>query len=221
MITYMKITLLTFILLLAFAYSNAQTSYGIRIGLNLSDVNVKLKDSWHQFPDNEESLMGINAGFYASFGISERLAIRPEIQFVQKGHRLKPFAPTDQPGSKINLSYIQVPLIVSFKILEKLYADVGPSIGYKVSSRSESDHFLIEDYMDQFSEDFELSILGGLRYSISEKFDISLQYNQGISNITNIGGLYYIENPTTGQLEGFEYIVRNRTLLLFVSYKLF
>lgn len=217
----MKITIITFILFLTFAYSDAQTSYGVRLGLNFSDVQVKLKDSWYQFPDNEEALLGINAGFYASFDIFERLAFRPEIQFVQKGHRLKPFAPTDQPGSKINLSYVQVPLILSVKIMEKLYTDIGPSFGYKVLMRSESDHFLIENYMNQFSEDFEISVLGGLRYSISEKFDISLQYNQGISNITNIGGLFHIENPNTGQIEGFEYIVRNRVLLFFVGYKLF
>jgi hypothetical protein len=199
--------------------TNAQVSYGIKAGPNLNDVRFYLKDSWHDQHRYWQTTLGLHAGFFLSVQLTERFSVRPEPEFIQKGFLVKAFPPDDQPKSRITFSYIQLPVLFSFKVIDKLYLEAGPAVGHRLSKSSSSDHFQFDYYMTLFEEKFELSVLGGVRFAVTENVGLALRHNYGLSNIIHPGPVY-VQNPDTGRLEGFEQRGKNIVLLFSVDYNL-
>jgi hypothetical protein len=215
----MKWFWLLLIVMLRVPVTYAQVSYGIKAGPNLSDVRFYLKDSWHDQHRYWQTTLGFHAGFFLSVPLTNRFSVRPELEFIQKGFLVKALPQGDQPKSRITFAYIQLPVLFSFKVVDKLYLEAGPAVGYRLSKSSSSDHFQFDYYMTLFEEKFELSVLGGVRFAVTENVGLALRYNYGLSNIIHPGPVY-VQNPDTGQLEGFEQQGKNMVLLFSVDYNL-
>ena len=122
----MKRSGLFFFLWVATHCVSAQIQFGVKAGLNLSDVVIN-----NSFDPNVEPAFqvkpGLHAGFFVSTQRDEKFGFAAELLYSSKGVRT---------FSVINLHYITVPLLLQYHFHPKFFAEVGPEIGYLVSAHS-------------------------------------------------------------------------------------
>lgn len=105
--------------------ANAQVSFGIKGGTNIAEHSFKEQGT----TINRASINGFTLGAVLEIGLSENVFVQPEAVFVQKGSELE--APT--LGEKINVNYIDIPVLLKVKLLNTKLINVnllgGPSFG--------------------------------------------------------------------------------------------
>jgi len=150
--------LLLLIAIFAFSFqsfSQEDALYGIRGGINISNLDFE--------PDPEFSNThrnGVAFGFFAEFNITDTFLIMPEIQFSAEGAKEK----------DLRLDYIQAPILLKYRISDKLYTGAGPLVGVKI--HEEEDGF----------KNFALSGVAGFEYMITETIFIDARYIYGFTN---------------------------------------
>jgi len=162
----MKKIILSAIAIMAFAFTNAQsTRFGIKGGLNLSTVvggDV----------ENTKSIVGFHVGGLAEIHVVEKFYIQPEVLFSAQGTK------ADDLGSDIDikLNYLNIPVIAKYYIVDKKFnVEAGPQLGILLSAKAED--FDIKD--DTKSVDFGFNV--GAGYSFTDNLSIGLRYTIGLS----------------------------------------
>lgn len=150
--------ILLFILVLGCSYYtySQDAKYGVRAGLNISNLDF----DGNPFMENKHR-NGFVIGFFAEFNLKKGLSFSPELQFSAEGAKEEP----------INLDYIQSPLLFDFKLSPKLFFEVGPQVGVKISK------------VDDGIKDLAFSGVGGFSYNITPMIFVDLRYTYGFSNI--------------------------------------
>ena len=105
-----KIILTTLTCIFFLLYANAQISFGIKGGLNLS--NVKFPGS-----PNNKTRLGFNAGLLTQVSIFKKFIVQPELLYSVKGHKFP--ATNFNGGGTLSLNYISVPVLVGFRPIKK------------------------------------------------------------------------------------------------------
>lgn len=117
----------------------AQSKIGLRAGINLANVSA-LQEDFNPTLD-PKSITGLNIAVFTELGISERFAIQPEINFLQKGTQVngKDIEGNSEVGVKMRVNYLEVPVLAKLKLGAdkklRAYAMLGPSIGYALSGK--------------------------------------------------------------------------------------
>ena len=119
--------------------AQAQTTFGLRAGVNLQNINGKEYDG----SDTDNKLKtGFNIGVNAEIPVAPDFYVQPGVLFTTKGAKSK-----DDDDIKINLSYIEVTINFLFKPTlgaGKLLLGVGPyiafAIGGKYTDQNDKDH---------------------------------------------------------------------------------
>lgn len=155
----MKKSLLLFALFLTSLYGFSQDAlYGVRAGYNIS--NLDFEDDFATLVDHSHR-NGFAVGFFAEYSVSNKVSIAPEIQFSAEGSKQE----------SLRIDYIQMPILVKFKVTDKLAIGVGPLASLKG-----------HEYQDGF-KNFSFSGIGGLEYLISDEFFIDARYSYGLTNV--------------------------------------
>jgi hypothetical protein len=104
-----------------------ETLFGVKAGVNFASI---VGDDF----EDASSLTGFNIGAVASLGLSDVIAIQPEVVFSGQG------AKDDEDGEfKTKLGYVNVPVLLSFTVVEGLSLQAGPQIGINISAKDEFD----------------------------------------------------------------------------------
>ena len=115
--------------LLITAAVNAQLSFGVKAGLNASNVYGKDIDSG-------SSLIGYHAGLTLEYHFNPLMTIQSGLYIQSKGHTDK-----HDDSDKIKLTYLQIPIHAAYKIEvmpeTKIELHAGPYIAYGISGKSE------------------------------------------------------------------------------------
>ena len=105
--------------------TNAQVSFGIKGGTNIAEHSFKEQGT----TINRESINGFTLGAVLEVGLTDNIFIQPEAVFVQKGSELE----TPTLGEKINVNYLDVPVLLKLKLLNTKMLNInllgGPSFG--------------------------------------------------------------------------------------------
>ncbi|CAM2906394.1 porin family protein [Flavobacterium frigoris] len=203
----MKKITLTVAAVLAFAFSNAQTTkFGIKGGLNVSNFSGDVEDN--------SALVGFNVGGFVEIKVSDKFAVQPELLFSTQGAKNE----FTEPGgykvdSKLTLGYINVPVMLKYYAAEKFSLEAGPQIGFLVSAKSKADITdggttvtVKEDSKDQFkSIDFGMNF--GAGYDFTENLSAGLRYNLGLSNIADVeaGDDFKLKNSVFSVSLGYKF----------------
>jgi opacity protein-like surface antigen len=204
-----KIILTSFMLCSVFAFSQ-EIKFGAKIGLNLSN----LRGDYPTGIDEHNSKIGFHIGGFAEYEINDKFTLQPELLFSTQGNT---YGYKDYYGGgsyydgadyNLKLNYLNLPVIVKYKIIEKLSIDFGPQIGYLMSaktkidvtedSRDPSQNYSVE--IDMLNDgtynvggttiqtkasvnrlDFSLNL--GASYDITEKIFLQGRYNFGLSTV--------------------------------------
>ena len=190
----MKLSLLSVItLLLASITTNAQQEYfeyGFKGGLNLSNISG-------DEVSNYETRTSMNIGAYGLYKILPKLGIQAELLYSEQGFSERfdsEEVDIDEIKSLTRMQYINLPVLVSYNLIEQLWIEGGVQVGYLVNAEEEREERSIDDSGQLISETetinqtnryegLELGLLGGLRYKLSQNFMIQARYEKSINDI--------------------------------------
>ena len=204
-----KIILTSFMLCSVLAFSQ-EIKFGAKVGLNLSN----LTGDYPTEIDEHNSKLGFHIGGFAEYPINEQFTLQPELLFSTQGNT---YGFKDYYGSgsyydgvdyNLKLNYLNIPVILKYKVIEKLSIDFGPQIGYLMSaktkidvtedSRDPSQNYSVEiDMLNDGTYDIggttvqvkssanrlDFSLNLGASYDISEKIFLQGRYNLGLSTV--------------------------------------
>lgn len=169
------------------------TNVGIKGGLNLYNVN-------NESSENGEAKAGFHLGLIGHIHLNERFAFQPEVVFSTQGSKRKELG----QEVKLNLNYINVPLLLQYMFDNGFRLQAGPQLGLLVSAKNEVNKSEINQKDDY--KNIELGASFGMGYvNPNSNFGIDARYNLGLTDInensagvsSNRGfqlGLFYLFN---------------------------
>ncbi|MDR0230221.1 MAG: PorT family protein [Flavobacteriaceae bacterium] len=208
----MKKQLLSFVAFIAIvSVASAQTPeirYGAKGGINFASLsNVEYSKGY----------TGFHIGGVVEIKLSDKFSVQPELLFSKQGVKIEGdisyslFNPNDFNVSmkgKDVLNYINIPVMAKYYVRDGFSLQVGPQVGYLLSTKSIIDHISVNGMTQQEMEaagieleydsnsknhankiDFGLNF--GLGYELSNGLFFDARYNLGI---TNVDKKYYDEN---------------------------
>ncbi|MCB9201950.1 MAG: PorT family protein [Flavobacteriales bacterium] len=160
-----------------------ETKFGAKAGVNLANLTGDV--------ENSDMKVGFYVGGYANIGITEVFSFQPELLYSAQGAKFEESGSGYSYEEKLNLSYLNIPLMLQYELAEGFKAEFGPQVGFLLSAKdkwegsyageSESGD---EDVKDAFkSIDFGLNI--GLNYELESGLNFGARYNVGLSNIAD------------------------------------
>lgn len=156
----MKKVLLTSLFLLAITLTFAQgfesTKYGVRAGVNVSNLDFEPTPIDRNLHRN-----GFYFGGFAEFSLSETLWLNTELQWSAEGAK----------DENWKANYINLPIQLRFLLGERLSIGVGPQIGLKTWQSADA------------YNTFNFSGVGGVQYSLFEDYFIEARAVYGFSDM--------------------------------------
>ena len=168
---FSSIALVILLLLSTGSTGWAQAAFGIRAGLNVSNI------SFDNLPNKSERF-GFHAGVFANLPVvPDFISVQPELSFSVKGTAFKPL----NERQTLNMNYVDFLLPVAFQ-LGPIDVQVGPFASYLIST---PDYTVFNDntvVVDAFKK-FDAGLTAGLSFNFG-KMLLGIRYNQGFADVT-------------------------------------
>ena len=163
--------LMVLMLVASVSVSQAQIKFGVRAGLNASNV------SFPNLPEKSERF-GFHLGAFADVPVSPNfMSVQPELSYSVKGAGFK-FLNDRQT---LNMNYIDFLVPVAFK-LDAFDLQVGPFASFLISTPDYKFYNDNKVTVDAFKK-FDAGLTAGLSYNFSKMF-VGVRYNQGFIDVT-------------------------------------
>ncbi|HYH56533.1 MAG TPA: porin family protein [Anseongella sp.] len=186
---------------LAFGLSNsfAQTTFGVKAGANIADVNF---DTGSSITLNPDVLVGFYAGGFARLGVSSKFSVQPELLLSLQGFKFNLGELSEEGGdfevSSKNL-YLNLPVMARFAATEALHLEAGPQVGLLLNSKGEIEGISAED--EDSYKDIDFGVNVGAGYTLPMGLSIEARYNFGLANI--VEGLEDTDASVTNRVLSF------------------
>ena len=183
----MKKTMLLFIVLaimLSGGLFAGDIGFGAKAGLNLANYTGDDVD------DEAKAKLGATLGSFATIPLGEKLVVRPEVLFTQKGVRYKEEDDGYELKGKEKLNFLDIPILVVFQATDAISAFAGPyldlflsgEMSLELSGEGESIEF------DEKIESEDVNSLGfglifGGAYGVTENIDVEARVALGLSSM--------------------------------------
>jgi opacity protein-like surface antigen len=200
----MKKIILTVSAVFAFGFMNAQeTKFGVKGGVNFATITGDVEDV--------SMKVGFNVGGFVEIKVSDKFSVQPELLFSTQGAKQEESGAGFQSKYKLNLGYLNIPLMAKYYVADKFSLEVGPQIGFLVNAKSKfeltSDGTTVsgdEDVKDDFeSVDFGFNF--GTGYDFTENLSANVRYNLGLTNIVKDSGNDKINNSVLSLSLGYKF----------------
>ena len=230
-----KLASILTLVFLTFA-TNAQSlipvKYGIKAGLNFSNLNITPAIDGVQPTDNS-SQMGIAAGFIVHIPLSDKWFINPEVLYSQKGASFNYAFTHDyeidqrdeyKTTNPLTLSYVELNPTISYKATDKLALNFGPSVSFLIGEKydytqepvrdiTNTTNILTEGLVETESLDVGLNL--GISYFFTEHFFVDSRVYTGFIEIASAIQPYEV---ITSIIPNPAYTLKNRAIVLSISY---
>jgi len=186
----MKKLFLAILAMAAFGTAEAQTArFGIKGGLNISTLTGEI--------ENAEPKIGAHLGGLVEIKVAKKFAIQPELLFSLQGAKndyVRNIGNTRYVNEeKINLLYLQVPVMAKFYVLPSLSLEAGPQLGVLLDAESKyslresngnnasssSRSYDIKNNLRTLDAGFNL----GASYYFNNNIFVQARYSFGLSSI--------------------------------------
>ena len=159
------------LMILTPSVSQAQIKFGIRAGLNASNI------SFEKLPNKSERF-GYHLGVFSDVPVMpDFMSLQPELSYSVKGAGFEP----STGRQTLNMNYVDFFLPVAFK-LSLFDLQVGPFASYLISKPDYAVYNENKVIVDAFKT-LDIGLTGGLAVNIN-KLMIGVRYNQGFIDIS-------------------------------------
>jgi len=153
--------------------SAQHVNIGIKGGLNLYNVHTEDQDAGDIKP-------GFNLGLLGHIHLAKQWAFQPEVVFSVQGTK----SSIGELDSKLNLNYVNVPLLIQYMFDNGFRIEAGPQIGFLASAKAKVGNEDAVDVKDNFKS-VEFGVGAGLSYVHPPSgVGVDVRYNLGLTNIT-------------------------------------
>ena len=157
--------------------SSAQFTIGPKAGLNLSKEHF----GENAIDEDIKFKQGLNIGIFGKYMMNDKLGIQAELLYSQQGHKsnislldyggnLTQNGNLTQIGYKSSSHYLNIPFVLKFYPLKRIFIEAGPQVGYCFKSKN----------MKYKTIDFSLA--GGIGIDIGYGLNVSARYNHGLTH---------------------------------------
>ncbi|MFB3389006.1 porin family protein [Flavobacterium sp. LAR06] len=202
----MKKIIMTAAAVMAFAFSNAQeTKFGVKGGVNFANLTGDTEDA--------SLKVGFHVGGFAEIKVSDKFSVQPELLYSTQGAKFDESGEGFDIENKLNLSYLNIPVMAKFYVAEKFSLEAGPQIGFLLSAKAKSEGTdegitlsAEEDVKDSF-ESIDFGVNFGAGYDFTENLSAGVRYNLGLSNIakTEDGDDFKMNNSVFSLSVGYKF----------------
>ncbi len=146
----MKKTILALTTVLVGGSAMAQLNVGAKVGLNYSIYGTKIDPEPDEAPDAATGI-GFHLGGYMEYMFSDNIGIRPELLFSTRGTKetettttttdifgITTVSETESENTG-TLSYLEIPILLTYKANDNLSFQAGPGLGFLMSSKTKFD----------------------------------------------------------------------------------
>jgi opacity protein-like surface antigen len=145
----------------AFGFANAQDGddsmrFGVKAGANFTNFTG---DS----AEDSDGATSFYIGGLVDFAVAENFHVQPELLYSVEG------------ADEASLSYLRIPIMAKYYVMEGLSLQAGPEIAFKVGAE--------DDFMDESTTSMDFGIGIGAGYELANGLMFDLRYNLGLSNI--------------------------------------
>lgn len=176
----MKKIILTAIAIMAFGFVNAQ-KFGVKGGANLSTLIGNI--------ENETPKFGFNLGGFVEFKIGNKFFIQPELLYSTQGGKYEQSSVDYLYKQEIKSSYLNVPVMFKYYVMEKLSVEAGPQVGFLLTAKGK---YEIKNEVDFFSSGYRsvkdiyqpqnIGLNIGAGYDLTKNLSAGIRYQFGMSN---------------------------------------
>lgn len=155
--------------IVAVAQAQGTPKFGLKAGLNLSSFGGDDADGY-------KSKIGFNGGGLVNIPVSSTFSIQPEVLFSLEGAKAE-----DDDDLKLNLSYINIPVLAQYNNPSGFYAELGPQIGFLMAAKTDPGDV---DVKDSFKS-INFSVALGAGFKTKSGFGVGARYAFGLANIVD------------------------------------
>jgi len=151
---------------------------GLKTGLNVASISG-------DDTSNLDARTGVFFGGFAELCITNDFAIQPELLYSMQGAK---YTQSDGFDGTLKLDYLTLPIMAKIKVIDELYVQAGPQIGFLVSATDEFKSIgdSGEDDIKDSLNNIDLGANVGLGYQFESGLIFGARYNLGLSNINDI-----------------------------------
>ncbi|MDY0780479.1 porin family protein [Tenacibaculum sp. IB213877] len=165
-----------FIICALFTTMLSAQGFGIKGGLNLSDL-TNFEKSFEEEVESESIRTSFHVGIFNEFKVSDHFSIQPEVLYSSQGVNNE----SDGIDGKVQLDYINVPVMLKFYLTEGFYLESGPQIGFLVNDDIEVGNIIFNDDDTFNSVDYSMNL--GLGFKLGEKVFLNARYGFGLNGV--------------------------------------
>ncbi len=173
----MKKILLSAVAVMAFGVAaQAQSEdmkFGVKAGVNMTNFTGD---------GDSDGATSFYVGGLVDLPVSGNFHVQPEILYSMEG------------ADEASISYVRVPIMAKYYVMEGLSLQAGPEIAFKVATE--------DDLLDEATKSIDFGIGAGLGYELPMGLMFDVRYNLGLSDISEVEGF---EIKNTGIQLGLGY----------------
>ena len=146
---------------------------GIKGGVNVYNINNENNVKY-------DAKIGFNIGLLGHVHLAKQLALQPELVYSAQGAKFT----TAGIETKLNLGYLNIPILVQYMFDNGFRLQAGPQIGFLLAAKAKTGSTEI-DFKDNLKK-VDFSIGAGIGYvNPATGFGVDARYNIGVSNIND------------------------------------
>lgn len=191
----MKTLLFIIILSAVLAPGAAQVKIDVVAGVGLATFSGGDAGSWGRSFADPKLMVRFHAGLSFNYPVGDQFTFEPGLVCTMKGASYEgitvsysyeaPYTISSR-HTKIELSYLEVPLLFAFKPGKKIHFVAGLKPGIRLSAHERTDAEGSPSSNTKVKDSYkllEVSGAAGIRYDVADKFAVQLTYEAGLNNI--------------------------------------
>jgi hypothetical protein len=168
---------------------SAQFTAGPKAGLNLSNVYF-----FNSLLDDETAFRkGLNAGVFGNYCLNDWFDVQTELLYSQQGYKneipLMDAAGTTILNGYTSLAhYLNIPVLVKFYPLKRIYLEAGPQVGFCLGHKyttAEKEWDAVLNDLESGEKSTDFSLVGGIGIHIGKGFSVNARYCHGLLKESN------------------------------------
>jgi len=156
--------------------AQSELAFGVKGGVNFSNLTG---DRFGEFDDNS-ARTSFNLGALVEIPVTEKFAIQPEVFYSGQGFDL--VQRDDAQDTEFQLNYINVPVLAKIYLVQGLYLEAGPQLGFLVDSKVDGPNATLSINEDNFN-DIDFAGAVGVGYKFNGGLYLNARYTQGFTDI--------------------------------------